>query len=238
MRPPNTWRARRRAALPRRRRLFLPLAVGRPGGGLRVLSRVKDDVARLGRVLGARGYRRGVMPRDMSAAELRESLDRWLTQARLGPKDDLVVYYTGHGHVAEGEHYLCMAGFDPDRVASTGFKTSDLIDLILRRRYRPGKLWLILDCCQAGAALTGALLRGVDTSSTATFILAASASWGAATDGAFARELEDAVGPDAGRTETRLSLGDVTERVNARRRLHAAVSASLATKRFDLLDRP
>ena len=110
-----------------------------------VAWRVETDAARLTRLFASLGY--GVAPviRNPSAARLRAQLGDWLETSGLGHEDDLVVYYSGHGCVANGAHYLCTAGFDPDRLATRAFRTEELVEMVVRRQPRPGKLWLVLD---------------------------------------------------------------------------------------------
>src|SRR5436190_5661995 len=102
----------------RGRRFFLPLGVSATGGRFRDLPGVTDDVARVGRAFRGLGYAPVGAPANPSAGELLETLRAWLDRARLGRADALVLYFSGHGLVVEGEHYLCPRGFDPDCVAS------------------------------------------------------------------------------------------------------------------------
>ena len=122
---------------PRRRRLFLAITVARPGAPLRRLARVETDAARLTRLFAESRVRRAPVIRNPSAARLRAQLGDWLETSALGHEDNLVVYYSGHGCVANGAHYLCTAGFDPDRLATRAFRTEELVEMVVRRQPRP-----------------------------------------------------------------------------------------------------
>jgi hypothetical protein len=216
----------------------LAIGVQQPGGMLRGLERVGTDLAHVTRLFRALGYRRGPLLRNPTAATLRERLGVWLDEARLDSADQLVIYYTGHGCVAEGNHYLCPAGFDQDRLATTAVGSAELVGLVLRRTCRPGHLWVILDCCQAGGVITGALLHGLDAPGSATFLLAASSTWGDTADGSLAGALIDVVGAARRRRKrgAAVSLDEITGAINVARGGHPAIQASLSSTRFDLLE--
>lgn len=232
--PPSGRRVARHPAA--RRRVFLAITVARPGPPLRDLPAVEPDAARLARLFAGLGYRVAPSIRNPSAAVLRVELADRLAGACLGRDDDLVVYYSGHGCVADGTHHLCTAGFDRDQLATRAFRTEELVELVVRRRPRPGKLWLILDCCQAGAVMTEGLFRVLGMSQTAAFVMAATGSWGEATDGSFAAGLESTVAELWRRPGMAPSLDAITAALNARRTGHPAVQASLSSARFDFLD--
>lgn len=219
------------------RRFFLPIGMDRPGGVLRDLARVGADVATMTRLFSGLGYRRVRLPRNLTAKALHSQLDRWLDRTVPGQEDALVVYYTGHGCVAEGDHYLCPTGFDRDRLAATAFKTQGLIELFTRRRARPGKLWIVLDCCQAGGVLCDGLYGAMGGQATATFLLAASGSWGQVVDGTFAEALQNAVAAASGATPpATASLDQLTQAINERWSGPRAIQASVSSLRFDFLD--
>ncbi|HVU49249.1 MAG TPA: caspase family protein [Polyangia bacterium] len=219
------------------RRVFIPFGVGRPGGGLRDLDAVPVDLARMGRSFEARGYAVAPVAPDLEAAEARAALGALLDAAALGPDDAAVLYFSGHGCVVDGDHYLAARGFSSDRAAATGVKTQELLEIVTRRRPRAGKVWLILDCCGAGGALHEALSRGLGAAGAQVFVLAASAAWSSTFDGSFSAAFVEAL--DA---ETSLaagpSLDELVATVNARRREARVMAAALCWSRFDLLDEP
>jgi hypothetical protein len=188
------------------------------------------------------GYQAGPSIRDPSAGEVRAVLGDWLASVQLSNNDALVIYYSGHGAIAGGAHYLCTRGCDVTRVGATAFKTEDFLELVVRRRDRPGKLWLILDCCQAGGVLGEGLCRGILGEQIGVFVLAASASWGQAVDGAFSAAMQDALGAihlSAATTPAGLSLDSLTHELNGRRLLSSrVVQAGVSSCRFDLLAPP
>jgi len=176
-----------------------------------------------------------------SSAELRAALHARVDGAVLGHADALVLYYSGHGLVVGGDHYLCPRGFDRDDVTATGLKTRELVELVVRRRCRPGRFWLILDCCQAGGVLEDGLLTTLAAAGTDAFVLAASSSWGPAQDGVFSRAFCAAVRGVARRPGAPPGLDAVTQSINrglgrGLARGPNAVQAAVCRARFDLLD--
>jgi uncharacterized caspase-like protein len=215
-------------------RFFVPIGVGRPGGSLRDLDAVSLDLERMSRLFEARGYSTVSIAPDLDVAGLRAALGRWLDKASPGPADAAVLYFSGHGCVVDGDHYLCGRGFSMDRAAATGLKTQDLLEVVLRRRPRPGKLWVILDCCAAGGVLNNEVLsRGLVASGAEVFVLAASGAWSAAFDGSFSAAFGAAVAGEAGGGT---SLDRLAAAVNARRPEARAVAAAVCWSGFDLLD--
>jgi uncharacterized caspase-like protein len=193
----------------------------------------------MGRLFGDLGYVVTDRPMNPSAAQVRTGLAAWLDRARLQRLDAVVVYFSGHGMVVGGDHYLCPRGFDRDQVATTGIKTRDLVELALRRKARPGRFWLILDCCQAAGVLDGGLLGAIAAEEADTFVLAASASWHQAFDGSFSRAFCAAVRGNTRRVADRdrtWSLDRIAQSINRRAGEQRAVQASICCARFDLLD--
>jgi hypothetical protein len=235
-RPKSGRRAVPGSRPPRRRRVFLAITVAQPGAPLRALPRVEADATRLARLFGELGYRLAPLIRNPSAPRLRAQLGGWLDDAGLGPDDEIVIYYSGHGCIADGTHYLCTAGFDRDQLATSAFRTEEVVEMVVRRQPRPGKLWLILDCCQAGGVMTDGLFRALGTSEMAGFVLAASGSWGETTNGSFTAALESTIANGRRQPAALRSLDAVTASLNARRLGHPAVQASLSSARFDFLD--
>jgi hypothetical protein len=213
-------------------RVFIPIGVGRPGAGLRDLDAVPADLGRMTRLFEARGYTTAAIASDLDAAGLRAALGAFFDAAALGPHDAAVLYFTGHGYVVDGDHTLAARGFSIDRSAVTGVKTQELIELVTRRRPRPGKVWVILDCCAAGSVLNEALARTLGSSGAEVFVLAASDAWSSTFDGSFSAAFGAALEAEAGAP----SLDRLTAAVNVRRPHARAVAAALSWSRFDFLD--
>jgi len=220
------------------RRVFFPIGVPAPGGMLRDLPRVDDDLARMRRAFTALDYAVVDTRPNPSVAELRAMLGAPLDEARLGQADALVLYFSGHGLVVGGDHYLCPRGFARDDVGSTGLKTSELIEQVVRRKWRPGRFWLILDCCQAGGVIEDGLLATMAVAGADAFVLAASGSWGQSQDGTFSRAFCAAVRRmGSGERGVRGTLDSITQDINRRcSPALRAVQATVCSARFDLLD--
>lgn len=215
------------------RRFFVPIGVGRPGGRLRPLDGVPRDLEGMTRIFEARGYQAVPVGPDLDAAGLRAALGRWLDEAAPGPADAAVLYFSGHGCVVDGDHYLCPQGFSADQAAATGLKTQDLVELVVRRRPPPGKLWVIIDCCAAGGVLTNEILsRGLVASGAEVFVLAASGAWSPTFDGSFSAAFGSALAV-AGAVP---SLDRLVAAINARRPEARAVAAGFSWSGFDLFD--
>lgn len=221
------------------RRYFLPIGVPQPGISLPNLPAVRRDLARMRTVfVGSLGYAPVTLPPNPSASELRQGLNHWLRQTALTDDDAVVIYYSGHGHIDVTGHYLYTAGFRKDALAD-GLRSNVLVDLVLGRAARPGKLWLILDCCHAGAILVSDLFRELRTGRTDIFVLAASGAFGQAIDGAFSGAFQRATRRLGG---SGVSLDRITAAINAEfartGRSVPALQIGMSTKQFDLLDRP
>jgi hypothetical protein len=217
-------------------RFFIPIGVPSPGETLPELPGVAGDLDRLRSVfVDGLGYTPGPLLDNPSAAELRAGLNRWLAETKLTSEDAVVIYYSGHGHIAPTGHYLYTRDFHKDAVAD-GLRSHALIELVVGRKARPGKVWLILDCCHAGGVLIPELYRDVIVGQTDTFVLAASGSYGQAMDGAFSGAFHEA----ARRRGRRISLDRITDAINGKlgraRGGTPAIQFSLASKPFDFLD--
>lgn len=221
------------------RRFFIPIGIPRPGGSLRDLAAVPHDLVRLEDLFGDRGlgYRMVAMPENPSALEVQAALCRWLAHADLDHRDAVVIYYSGHGIISGRDHFLCTRGFDADQIAATALKTEEVLSLVMRRKHRPGRLWLILDCCQAGGVLTEGLSRAMYGEGGDIFVLAASSSWGQTLDGTFSAALSRvAAGPTGRKGATRpLSLDQLADALNRQRLSCRVVQAAVSSSRFDLL---
>lgn len=234
MKQPTQHNARQ-AAHGAGRRFFLPIGVERPGGTLRDLAGVPGDLERMRDVFAGRGYDVVPFANDPTPASLRDGFAEWLERAQPGHQDAVTIYFSGHGAVVDSDHYLCARGFDMSRPATTGFKTQDLVELALRRSPRPGRLWLILDCCQAGGVLSDGFFRALGSSESDTFVLAASGSWSPTFDGSFSGAFRDSLAEDE--NVGGAALDHLTELINMRRSGPSAIQAGISSRRFDLLDR-
>jgi uncharacterized caspase-like protein len=205
---------------------------------LRELPGVAGDLQRMEKAFARLDYDLIESVSNPSSGELRAAVRGRMDGAALGHGDALVLYYSGHGLVVGGDHYLCPKGFDRDEVAATGIKTRDLVELVTRRRRRPGRFWLILDCCQAGGVLEDGLLTTLAEGGTDAFVLAASGSWGPAQDGVFSRAFCTAIrGVTRRRAGLSVGLDGVTQAINRGLSQWAhVVQAAVCRSRFDLLD--
>ncbi|MEP7049353.1 MAG: SUMF1/EgtB/PvdO family nonheme iron enzyme [Pseudomonadota bacterium] len=213
------------------RRFFLGIGVPEAGGMFSALPEVAADLERMRSVFVSRlGYEHVALPENPDAQELRAALNRWLVQTQLGPADRVVFYYSGHGYVAGGSHYLCTRGFRAE-VFAEGLRTSDLAGLVLGRDARPGKLFLIVDCCfasrAAGRTLVAQALERNDC-----YLLAASAE-GPAYDGLFSRAFATVVDAEGAPSSLDELAAALKSHVGHRQSLrHLGVGEG----RFDFLD--
>src|SRR5205085_8789620 len=85
---------------------------------------------------------------DALKLHLRSSLEK------VKSPEELFIYFTGHGHVHEGEFYHCATNFDAKRPNDTGLSTSELHTLL-----RPLDATLVvkvIDACYSGTHLVKA----------------------------------------------------------------------------------
>lgn len=156
------------------------------------------------------------------AEQIRQKLSHWSEDTALTSDDVVVVYFAGHGSVAERDrHYLlCWDSRDED-LATTGLATEDLVRILCRGNLR--HLLLILDTCAAGAggaeasavALRTIAYRNAHADSTGLWFLASARRKDIAEDGAFVAALGEAVKTTTGRTGQRQQYLDLTELVKA-----------------------
>ncbi len=150
------------------KRYYLGVGVGAPfadrSAGAGRLS-VEEDLTNMKKAfVGCLGYEPVPLDlppwspdREPSASSFVKALEAWLGQARLGPQNTLAIYFTGHGHCSPvGRHYLCFTGFDERNPTQNSLQPEALANLIIDRVSRAGQLWLIFDCCYAGAASAAA----------------------------------------------------------------------------------
>jgi len=71
---------------------------------------------------------------------------------RVGPKDTVLVFYTGHGLALEGQSYLCPIDFDGAAAKLTGWRMDELRSML--QDSAAGQKLLVLDTCHSGGAVT------------------------------------------------------------------------------------
>ncbi|MFC8076164.1 caspase family protein [Streptomyces sp. NPDC057307] len=188
------------------------------------LPSVSGDVRAIAALFGSFGYE-SVLPglgEYDGAEQIRQKLSHWSEDTGLTSDDVVVVYFAGHGAVAERDrHYLlCWDSRDED-LATTALATEDLVRILCRGNLR--HLLLILDTCAAGAggaeasavALRTIAYRNAHADSTGLWFLASARRKDIAEDGAFVAALGEAVGTTTGRTGQRQQYLDLTELVKA-----------------------
>lgn len=188
------------------------------------LRRVSRDVRATATLFASFGYE-SVLPglgEYDGAEQIRQKLSHWSEDTSLTSDDVVVVYFAGHGSVAERDrHYLlCWDSRDED-LATTALATEDLVRILCRGNLR--HLLLILDTCAAGAggaeasavALRTIAYRNAHADSTGLWFLASARRKDIAEDGAFVAALGEAVKTTTGRTGQRQQYLDLTELVKA-----------------------
>ncbi len=179
-----------------------------------------------------------------SAEQIRQKLRHWSADAALTPDDVVVLYFAGHGVVADRDrHYLmCWDSHDEDP-ATTALATEDLVRILCRGELR--HLLLVLDTCSGGAggaeaaslALHTIAYRHGSGTSTGLWFLASARRKDVAEDGVFVAALTEAVQTTTSRTGQRQQYLDLTELVKAvnerweseRRGQRAELASSLVT---------
>jgi hypothetical protein len=71
------------------------------------------------------------------------------------PDGTAILYFSGHGHVEGGEHYLIPYDLNLRRIRSSAIRAADFADAVAQ--LRPRRLLVVLDCCHAaGMAIKNA----------------------------------------------------------------------------------
>jgi hypothetical protein len=113
------------------------------------LPSVKDDVERIVDLFTQKlGYKR-VLPGladDPKHAYIEEKLSTWLKERNAS--DCIVFYYSGHGMVEHGEHYLLTNESEIDNLAVTALPTAQLARMLAGSCVR--QFLVILDTCYSG----------------------------------------------------------------------------------------
>jgi sulfatase modifying factor 1 len=221
-------------------RFFLPIGVPAPGGNRPVLRTARDidDMRKL--FVDSLDYELVPVLDNPTAEELRNALGRWLRLAKLHPGDAVVVYYTGHGEASKGAHFLITRETLPNEVPRTSFRTADLLTLLAGGEHsgnNPSKIWLILDCCNAGDALTQELFQAVARPHVDLFVLAATHRGAVAFNGVFCREFLLHFGAQRGELNFEATVAHMNARLIGAG-LPETVGAVVASHEFDFFLMP
>lgn len=85
--------------------------------------------------------------------EMRSAIIDFFRNSTVKPSDILIFYYSGHGILEDGDHYLAPSETDPFVPDKNGFLFEELTRLMNKSHSR--KVVTILDCCYSGAARLG-----------------------------------------------------------------------------------
>ncbi|MFG1805337.1 caspase family protein [Streptomyces sp. NPDC049040] len=203
------------------RRFAIAVGVSRYAEPFGDLPQSVADAQRVADLLGTMGYER-VLPEvsaDPTSAELLGALGSWSRQARLGPDDVVVAYFTGHGVLHQNRHYLLGAGDDGEDLAATAVLGADFVATVASSL--AGNTLVIIDACYAGATTQDAMRSLVDLGAAppsgagATWVLAAAGGTEVAWQGALVAALEQTVTqPWADTRQRYLGMDQVTDGIN------------------------
>jgi tetratricopeptide (TPR) repeat protein len=87
-------------------------------------------------------------------ANIRSKLEQWLPSVA-GEEDRVLIYFAGHGFVADGRAYLAPYDFSPADIAGTGYSMDDLGKVFGSQIKAKWKV-LLADACHSGAINPGA----------------------------------------------------------------------------------
>ncbi|MGW7130094.1 caspase family protein [Streptomyces bobili] len=179
-----------------------------------------EDAERVADLLATMGYERALSAVSVNptSAELRRELSAWSRQARLGPDDVVVAYFSGHGVLHQGRHYL-IGTDDGEDFPYTAIPGTDFVGMVANSL--AGSALVVIDTCYAGATASDAVRSLVELGGTSspggggTWVLAAAQSTERAWRGAMAGALADVVTESsAGKRQSYLSMEQVTEGIN------------------------
>lgn len=120
--------------------------------------------------------------RDASKSGIEQGLD-WLSDKMAqddSNNETAVIYFSGHGHVSDNNHYLIPYDM------TTAFKKSALRASKFAEKIsqiQPARLLVVLDCCHAGAASVKGVLDGKSMELKSTAIDLSNADFGGLSDG-------------------------------------------------------
>lgn len=120
---------------------------------LNELACCRDDVSAMKELLEAtEKYASIVVVENVDADELKSSMRAAIDG--LANTDELLFYFTGHGHQQEDEFYYCATTFDSKRPNETGLSTSELHTLL--RLAGANLVVKVVDACNSGTLLVKA----------------------------------------------------------------------------------
>jgi hypothetical protein len=85
--------------------------------------------------------------------DMRSAIVDFFRNSNVKPSDTLLFYYSGHGVLENGDHYLAPSETDPFSPDKNGFLFEEFTRLMNKSYSR--KIVSILDCCYSGAARVG-----------------------------------------------------------------------------------
>jgi uncharacterized caspase-like protein len=135
-------------------------------GRLKCLTFARRDVARFAQAISTTAVGFSVTGRRL---RVRDPVIKQFNElaSSLGPRDELLFYFAGHGLVSHGDFYLVLDGTRSDRLPATALPWVN-IKQIIRQSDARNKV-VILDCCHAGEAVDdplGGAFRGAFDSET------------------------------------------------------------------------
>ena len=93
------------------------------------------------------GSQVNVLPEELSAAEILAAIAH--AAQHVGSGDLFILYFCGHGAIADDQFYLCLQSSSLSNLSKTGISSADL-EIALQESKARGIL-LIVDCCHAGS---------------------------------------------------------------------------------------
>lgn len=112
----------------------------------------KNDGNRIYEVLKAQGYEiteDSFLLGRVKYEEMREAVRKFFKGSDVGPRDTLLFYFSGHGHLDDkGYHFLVTSEMDPKEPDDKGYYFEDLTRMMDRSDSL--RKVMILDCCHAG----------------------------------------------------------------------------------------
>ena len=120
---------------------------------LHTLDCCKADVQAMKELLEATEKYAGIYIVEDSAADVIKAKVRQVIQER-SPKDELFLYFSGHGYQHENDFYLCATDFDSRRPNATGLSTDELHALL--KLADADLVVKVIDACNSGTPLVKA----------------------------------------------------------------------------------